>query len=259
MAFAEFLHNFILFTGTTMIGIFGAFFITSQFVYSKAEQIMIEEEKETIFEETYREEFDSLEKNEIPDKEIVDNFSSQVETPLGDVVMTYDLDKKHFNYYSNRRNIPVRFLDVVAQKFVIDHDCRIFYEEEEIISDTEEAENANDIGVKEPEPEILEQSYYEWATSFFWSGQEEKSLEEIPDQEEEKEVEEEKEESVFASYKKNPEVKAKANNIVIEKIMNTYKYKGTLDDYENTKKKEISKSLEISFTKFKEMVKNKTE
>lgn len=249
MGFFQFVYDFILISGTTMIGIFGAFFITSQFVYNRAEQVMLEEEKEPIFEDTYRGEFESLEKKEIPDKEIIDNYSSQVETPLGDVVMSYDLDKKHFNYYSNRRNIPVRFLDVVAQKFVIDHDCRVFYEEEELASESEEQEE----NVKEPEPEV--QSYYGWATSFWWS----EKKEELPKPEtvtEEKE-EEKSEDSVFASYKKKPEVKAGAK--FIEKIMNTYKYKGTLDDYENTKKKEVAESLEISFSKFKEMVKNKTE
>ena len=248
MGFFQFVFDFILFTGTTILGVTGAFFITSQFVYSKAERIMIEEEKETIFEDTYRDEFESLEKKEIPDKEITDDYSSHVDTPLGEVVMTYDLDKKHFNYYSNRRNIPVRFLDVVAQKFVIDHDCRAIYEEEELESESEEQES-----VKEPEPEV--QSYYNWATSFLWCEKEEEEPESETVSEEKEE--EKQEDSVFASYKKKPEVKARGK--MIEKIMNSYKYKGTLDDYENTRKKEVAESLEISFSKFKEMVKNKTE
>lgn len=247
MGFFQFVFDFILFTGTTIIGVTGAFFITSQFVYSKAEQVMLENEKETIFEDTYKDEFESLEKKEIPDKEIIDNYSSHVDTPLGEVVMSFDLDKKHFNYYSNRRNIPVRFLDVVAQKFVIDHDCRAIYEEEEVASESEVKT------VKEPEPEV--ESYYGWATSFLWSEKKEEQPKTNTVTEEKEE--DKSEDSVFASYKKNPEVKAGAK--LIEKIMNTYKYKGTLDDYENTKKKEVAESLEISFTKFKEMVKNKTE
>jgi hypothetical protein len=241
------MYDFILISGTTLLGVTGAFFITSQFVYNKTEQNMVEEEKETIFEDTYKEEFDSLEKKEIPDKEITDSYSSHVDTPLGDVVMCYDLDKKHFNYYSNRRNIPVRFLDVVAQKFVIDHDCRAIYKEEELESESEEEQE----NIKEPEPEPEMQSYYGWATSFLWS----EKKEEQPNTEEKEE--EKSEDSVFATYKKKTEVKAGAN--LIEKIMNTYKYNGTLDDYENTKKKKVAESLEISFSKFKEMVKNKTE
>jgi hypothetical protein len=241
------MYDFILISGTTLLGVTGAFFITSQFVYNKTEQNMVEEEKETIFEDTYKEEFDSLEKKEIPDKEITDSYSSHVDTPLGDVVMCYDLDKKHFNYYSNRRNIPVRFLDVVAQKFVIDHDCRAIYKEEELESESEEEQE----NIKEPELEPEMQSYYGWATSFLWS----EKKEEQPNTEEKEE--EKSEDSVFATYKKKTEVKAGAN--LIEKIMNTYKYNGTLDDYENTKKKKVAESLEISFSKFKEMVKNKTE
>jgi hypothetical protein len=251
MGFFQFVYDFILFTGTTIIGVTGAFFITSQFVYNRAEQIMLENEKEIIFEDTYRDEYESLEKNEIPDKEIIDDYSSHVDTPLGEVVICYDLDKKHFNYYSNRRNIPVRFLDVVAQKFVIDHDCRAIYEEEELESESEQQEEVKT--VKEPEPEV--ESYYSWATSFLWTEKKEEQPKTETVTEEKKE--DKSEDSVFASYKKNPEVKAGAK--FIEKIMNTYKYKGTLDDYENTKKKEVAESLEISFSKFKEMVKNKTE
>jgi hypothetical protein len=255
MGFFQFVYDFILITGTTLLGVTGAFFITSQFVYNKTEQIILEEEThETIFEETYREEFDSLEKKEIPDKEIADNYCSHVDTPLGDVVMCYDLDKKCFNYYSNRRNIPVRFLDVVAQKFVIDHDCRAIYEEEELANEPEEQVYSE--SVKEPEPEV--QSYYGWATSFLWSEKKENDCETERVTVEIKENDEEIiEDSVFASYKKKSEVKAGGK--MIEKIMNTYKYKGTLNDYENTKKKEVAESLEISFSKFKEMVENKNE
>lgn len=255
MGFFQFVYDFILISGTTLIGVTGAFFITSQFVYNKTEQNMIEEEKETIFEDTYKEEFDSLEKKEIPDKEITDSYSSHVDTPLGDVVMCYDLDKKHFNYYSNRRNIPARFLDVVAQKFVIDHDCRAIYKEEELESESEEEQD--NIKEPEPEPEPEMQSYYGWATSFLWSEKKENDCETETDKVTEEKEEEKSEDSVFAAYKKKTQVKAGAN--LIEKIMNTYKYNGTLDDYENTKKKKVAESLDISFSKFKEMVKNKTE
>ena len=248
MGFFTFLYDAILFTGTTALGIFGAFFLTSQFVYSKTESIMQENEErdDVIFEETYRKEFESLEKKELPSDDILENFSSTVKTPLGDVVICYK--DKCFNYYSDRRNIPVRFLDVVAQKFVIEHDCKSIYEEEE--NTTEEI--PEELSVKEPEPVVSSG----WFSSFFGSTKEPEEKRE----EEYKEIveTEPKEDSVFATYKKNPEAKLKKNEM-IEKIMNNYKYRGTLADFTETRKKEITESLEISFSKFKEMVKNKTE
>ena len=46
---------------------------------------------------------------------------------------------------------------------------------------------------------------------------------------------------------------------MIEKAMNKYKYVGTLLDYIEHQEKVETESLEISFTQFKEMVKNKIE
>ena len=254
MGFFTFLYDAILFTGTTALGIFGAFFLTSQFVYRKTEAIMQENEErdDVIFEETYRKEFESLEKKELPSDEILENFSSNVTTPLGDVVICYTMKDKSFNYYSDRRNIPVRFLDVVAQKFVIEHNCKSIYEEEE--NTTEEI--PEDLSVKEPEPVVSSG----WLSSFFGGTKEpeekrEEDCKEIVETEPKK-VEEE--DSVFATYKKNPEAKLNKNEM-IEKIMNNYRYRGTLADFDDAQKKEITESLEISFPKFKEMVKNKTE
>ena len=254
MGFFTFLYDAILFTGTTAIGIFGAFFLTSQFVYSKTEAIMQENEErdDVIFEETYRKEFDSLEKKELPSGEILENFSSKVTTPLGDVVICYTMKDKSFNYYSDRRNIPVRFLDVVAQKFVIEHDCKSIYEEEE--NTTEEI--PEELSVKEPEPVVSSG----WFSSFFGGTKdpEEKREEDCKEIVETEPKKADKEDSVFATYKKNPEAKLNKNEM-IEKIMNNYKYRGTLADFDDAQKKEITESLEISFSKFKEMVKNKTE
>ena len=256
MGFFTFLYDAILFSGTTALGIFGAFFLPSQFVYSKTEEIMHENEErdDVIFEETYRKEFESLEKKELPSDEILENFSSKVPTPLGDVVICYTMKDKSFNYYSDRRNIPVRFLDVVAQKYVIDHDCKAIYEEEENTGE----EISEELSEKELEPIVSTETG--WFSSFFGSTKEpqEESRQNIEEIVESEPTKVDKEESVFATYKKNPEAKLNKNQM-IEKIMNNYKYRGTLADFADAQKKEITESLEISFSKFKEMIKNKTE
>ena len=72
-------------------------------------------------------------------------------TPIGDVLMTYDFDNETFIYYSERRTIPIRYLDTVCKKFVIDHNCKIFYKEDECVVE-------EDNTVSEPEPEEKSES-----------------------------------------------------------------------------------------------------
>ena len=47
-------------------------------------------------------------------------------TPLGNVLMIYDHERETFKYYSDN-NIPYRYLEVVARKYVKYFDCRPFY------------------------------------------------------------------------------------------------------------------------------------
>ena len=255
MGVFSFLYDVILITGTGAIGVLGAFFITSQFVYSKnSDESLVEEdsEDEVNFEELYKEEFLKLERTVLPTDDIIEGFITELETPAGNVVMMYDLPTKRFHYYSDRRNIPVRFLDVVAQKFVIENDCLELY-------------------LKEPEPEREptpeeanmpeDTSYYNWIAGYFYSpSQTEQTQEAEQSQEAEQTQEEEEENSVFATYKKKNVPVSEKTTKTIEKIMNSYKYIGTLVDYEQSlEKTEPEPSLEVSFSNYKEMVKNKTE
>ena len=62
MGFFNFIYDFIVISGATVLGVGGAFYITSLFVYTKTESILKEaEEEEQNFDEIYREEFDQLE------------------------------------------------------------------------------------------------------------------------------------------------------------------------------------------------------
>jgi hypothetical protein len=264
MGFLSFIYDLIVISGATVLGVGGAFLITSQFVYAtpRHRDLDDEEEEETDFEKTYREEFEKLEVKERPPDDVIADYVSSVETPIGEVVMTYNAEMNTFYYYCDRRTIPIRFLDVGAQKFVIDNDCKVLYEEKPLEDDdqTEQAEQAEQV----EHEELQNQSYYNWITSYFsreapppeseaeGQGEAEAEAETEPEQEEEKES------SVFATYKKKPEINVKKAK-QIEKIMNRYKYCGTLSDFNNNKEKVEQEALNISFSKFKEMVKNKTE
>ena len=47
-------------------------------------------------------------------------------TPLGNVIMYYNVNRESFEYFSDS-TIPYRFLEVVARKYVITFQCRFIY------------------------------------------------------------------------------------------------------------------------------------
>ena len=290
----NFLWKTFAFTTTTVMGVSIAFYIGNYVTQSLIEKDDDSdesdneyEEDDAPFEDKFDSEFTSLEKGELPSKEEVEKFVSIVNTPIGDVLMTYDFDNETFIYYSERRTIPIRYLDTVCKKFVIDHNCKIFYKEDECVVE-------EDNTVSEPEPEEKSESlvsdssepfYMKFWNSYIYSSGANEVVEtnevagpdEVVETNEEVETnevaganevaEEKNPDSVFATFKSkktNNDIKEETttkNNDVV-KVMNKYKCRGTINDYNDNKIKEEKPSdptLEISFTKFKEMYKNKTE
>jgi hypothetical protein len=330
MGFLIFLYDVFIISSASVLGIALAVFITSQFVYdknSKADEDEYIEQLSFIFEESNLDKFSKLERKELPEPELIDTLSTYMDTPLSPVVMCYDSIDKSFIYYCDSRNIPVRFLNVVAQQFVIEHDCRSLYEE--VIIDGQPKANTDTITAEVPittcpisPVSTVSQSYFQWLTSGFIWGMTPETVPDtlasvpvpdtlasvpvpdtpvpvpdtpasvpdisvpdtsvpvpdtpvpVPDPDTsvpdtlasvpvpdtlasvaDTLVPDLEEPSIFANYKKNPEVTTRKK--MIEKTMNKYRYKGTLTDYENIKTIKQNESLEISFSRFKEMVKNK--
>lgn len=56
---------------------------------------------------------------------LINNYVMEY-TPLGNVVMRYNNDKKTFEYYSNN-TIPYRFLEVIGRKYVIAYNCKYIF------------------------------------------------------------------------------------------------------------------------------------
>tara|TARA_B110001450_G_C17668024_1_gene500587 strand:+ start:2360 stop:3064 length:705 start_codon:yes stop_codon:yes gene_type:complete len=46
------------------------------------------------------------------------------ETPVGKVVMKYNIDYESYWYYSNNKNIPYKVLDTIARKYAITNNCK---------------------------------------------------------------------------------------------------------------------------------------
>ncbi len=55
-------------------------------------------------------------------------------TPRGNIVMTYDVYKDAFSYYSDQTGIPYKILNAVAMKYVLTFRCRDFFVDESISS-----------------------------------------------------------------------------------------------------------------------------
>ena len=91
------------------------------------------EKKETIilnkFEDKYIEDVKKIKERELTDEQLVHLKYSFVfeNTPMGHVVMYYDQETKMFFYYCDRKDIPYKYLDVVARKYVKIFDCKIIY------------------------------------------------------------------------------------------------------------------------------------
>jgi len=274
-ALFSFIYKTIAIGSTAVIGVSIAFYIGGIVTESMIKKSNEDDEEsdlemdEIIFEEKYDDEFNSLEVKDALPKEEVEKFVSTVETPIGDVVMKYDLDAETFHYFSDRRTIPIRFLDVVCKKFVIDNDCKVFYKEEEVRP--ESAPAIMDTSTQNEEEQVSEPFYMKFWNSYVSpQASAVPQAQTVPQAEIEAEAETEQAEpqeetkSVFATYKKKvkKETNDKNENINdVVKIMNKYKCLGTLNDYENYIKKEKNNEPEntISFAKFREMIKNKTE
>jgi hypothetical protein len=172
-------------------------------------------------------------------------------TPLGNVIMKYDIDKKSFKYYSDF-NIPYRYLEVVSRKFVKTFYCRPIY-----IDMDEELKLFEEKWVKEEE--------------------EKKKQDEMKTINENKD---DKKKSVFAKFKNNnttignkidiSKIKANFNNITREqnkekeKILlkeksNRYTFEGKIANFSILQKidrKIFNKKLGLTFADFKKLKNN---
>jgi len=208
--------------------------------------------KDPIFfsEEESREKAKNYVVNQRLDK-LMNNFVLD-NTPLGNVIMTYNNNKEVFEYYSDN-SIPYRFLESVARKYVITYFCRPLY------VDMEEE-------LKESEKKRLEKENEE-------KLQKEKEKEElnnkamIPIKK-----------SVFAKFKsynkeggsggkinagaappKNsiPNTNTNTNNenkFLLKEKTNRYNYQGKIANFSMIKKinkKEINKKYAMTFAEFK--------
>lgn len=181
-----------------------------------------ENKLEMEFLETNYDQFQDLSMNDL--SETYNNEYFEMKTPKGLVYMSYDCDLKLFNYYSNKKEIPNKYLDCVARNFVIKFDCRSIY-----IDLNEEMKKIYELKIKENESDLKK---------------------------EDKNINKLKNSQVFAKFKSTVSQESKKEIPLIPEKCNTFKYKGKIIDYENDILKLYDKEsdqdyIEIDYKSFK--------
>tara|TARA_B100001142_G_C14330797_1_gene654039 strand:- start:484 stop:1278 length:795 start_codon:yes stop_codon:yes gene_type:complete len=188
------------------------------------------------YKKKYIEEFSSLEEKD-HSKDFLNSLKDKFiheETPMGDIIMTYNIDFHSFWYYADRKSIPYGILDAVARKLAIENDCKsicINYIEE-----------------------------YEKAKEKFTEDNEQQENERENERENELENEQDKNiKSVFAtfkSYNKTKKVKPEKKHIMVDKA-NRFTCKGNtvewhnIQDEKKQKTKIDEKIKDLNFSTFK--------
>ena len=176
-----------------------------------------------------------------------ENFIEE-NTPRGIIYMAYDNSIESYIYYSKTKDIPYKYLETVARKYVIDNKCLNIY-----------------VDYKE--------EYIQGINKYKQRLQERKELLENKIKEKEQKQDEDnvenKKKNIFANFKSyNKQDKSTKNNTdtstkeyILTENSNHYKYKGNLDDYEQMLKEKASQENvlkeyeQIDFKAYKNMIK----
>ena len=79
--------------------------------------------QDSAFENRFLKEYDAMADD--PDAPVPPSHANVRETtPQGDVIMTYDAERRAFCYYCDTRSVQFKFLEPVARKYVLEHGCK---------------------------------------------------------------------------------------------------------------------------------------
>ena len=89
-------------------------------------------ENETVkYEDKYLQEYNDLDEKEFSEKALEtlrDCIVEEETEKYGLIKIKYNIEKKQFFYYTDRpKSVPYTTLDVVARKYVIEHDCKCIF------------------------------------------------------------------------------------------------------------------------------------
>jgi hypothetical protein len=202
----------------------------------------VEEVPEITFENRYFIEYDDLEEKDLTEDFVKDLALNVIreETPKGEVLMYYSHEMESFIYYSKTKEIPYKYLETLARKYVIIYDCKKMYVD--IRKEYEKGLNKYN--------ELKENKTPEGGTEVTGTGGEKS---------------ENKKKQLFASFKtynRKGEVNAKQKDkiYILREKANRYSYRGKIEEYkedtmgdEETGEQSDYKDKKIDFSEFKKM------
>jgi len=109
------------------------------------------------YEDKYKESFDKLELRELTQEELKMFANNRVMeyTPVGNVIMTYNMEKGSFEYYSDSI-VPYRYLNVVGRKYVCIFDCvALMRQPVKELSQQTQVITATPVSVEEPKKNVF--------------------------------------------------------------------------------------------------------
>ena len=141
-------------------------------------------------------------------------------TPIGDVILLYNDKSQQFTYYSNN-DIPYRYLEVVARKYVLTYKCIELY-----------------IDTKEEYIKLIKEH-----------------IEKQQEEEKEENTETQEIDDVFVQYKSynQQKQKVKSKHLPIKQDIILFKCMGTIYEY-NQQKEEKKQVKNIGFSEYKNKV-----
>ena len=202
-----------------------------------------DDEEEVLLENKYIDEYNNLEMRELEDDELIlfKNQFIEDECPQNNgestvtIQLAYDKDNTAFLYYSDSKDIPYKYLEAIARRYVVYYDCKKL-----LIDTATEYAKAIDLCKKEEEEE-----------------EEEEAKKIVQDTVE-------KSTSVFATFKKYTKeslTKTTVKKIPLMDETNRYIYKGTMIDFDkllNTRSV-IEEFEQLDYSTFKKLKTNDCE
>ena len=197
-------------------------------------------EEELPFENRYFKEYDELEEKELTEDFVKDLTLNVIreETPKGEVLMYYSHEHESFVYYAKTKEIPYKYLETLARRYVIIYDCKKLY-----------------IDIRKE---------YEKGLNKYKELKENKTIDSVVSGEVEKN--ENKKKQLFASFKtynRKGEVNAKQKDkiYILREKANRYSYRGKIEEYKEEDKSNEQEcggdgervEKKINFSSFKKM------
>lgn len=192
------------------------------------------------YENRYFTEYDDLEETDLTEEFVKDLTLNVIreETPRGEVLMYYSHEHESFVYYAKTKEIPYKYLETLARKYVIMYDCKKLY-----------------IDIRKE---------YEKGLNKYKELKENKTPVSGAGTEPGGEKGENKKKQLFASFKtynRKGEVNAKQKDkiYILREKSNRYSYRGKLEEYKEDDKKnekdcdDCQAEKNIDFSSFKKM------